>query len=232
MRNLIVFIFCASVLWAKAQVRIIDVEPFIVYPDSGHYYISFGEDSMVYYLINHGPDTLYANDKYWNRWLLANVYPDPPLMKKVGRTVYPSDSLLLRHTFPLVYYNHRPKIQFCIELKVWDGSGRSILKEEDSSELWENNKVCTEVAHNRITTHVEELTTNETRIYPNPISSSATIMDVAKNEIIRWFDVNGREIFPSYEQLPQSRIYDVLELDAGVYFISTSNGSFYKVIKR
>lgn len=200
------------------QKRIVDASVKIAYPDSGHYYISPGYDSVGYYIYNHGPDKINAGDRYWIRILLANVYLDPPTMGTFPRDIAAGDSFRLNTGFVLKYYNHRVGIDLCLTLRIWSLGADSMYREEDSAALFENNVHCILVAHNRVAS-VDELSFSGTAIYPNPVSDYFLINNI-NNQEIRQVSVSDNlgKIVASFQ--PSDR-YTISELNKGMYYVTT-----------
>lgn len=232
MRNFVVTLFLAALCFSTfAQIRYVDIEPKIVHPEPGYYYISPGEDSVVYYLINNGPDTLKASDRYATRWRLANVWFNHrfgPLQQEV----LPGDSVLLKHVFPLDYYNHRPEVKFCVESYVYNHWDIEIFNEPDSAAMWENNLVCTRAAHNRVTNNTKELVSaKKISVYPNPTKNTLTVKNVKPKDKLTWYTLSGQQLAPNFTEDAERRSYDIGYLDSGIYLITLPNGRVAKVIK-
>ena len=210
-----VFIVLLTVQSSYGQ-RVIDIEPRLVYPDSGHLFLSPRQDSMIYYIINHGPDTIYPTDVYFNSWVIAEVYPEPQQISPFGIIVPPGDSILITNKFSLDYNNYRPSIKFCIELKIWSKTSSTILREVDSPALFTNNRKCTVVAHKRIASNKNEMPSSENfMVYPNPSSNTIQLQGIPQNAAYNITNLLGESV----SQGIYNQEIDILNLPNGVYIV-------------
>ena len=216
---LVVLFVCISFLQSNGQVRMIDIEIVRSYPDSGHYYISPGIDSVQYYMINHGPDTIFPTDGYYTSIKFANVIIDPKI-GYVNATIVPGDSLEFTHPIVLEYYNHRPSVDFCIRTYVFESDRSDIFYEKDSAEMYANNQPCTKVGHNRIELGTEDLiVTSEISVYPNPAYGAITL---TSSQIILSYDIiNTQGDVISFEKDVNLKEVDtdISGLSSGLYFL-------------
>jgi len=197
----------------------IDIEIVRSYPDSGHYYISPGIDSVQYYMINHGPDTIFPTDGYYTSIKFANVIIDPKI-GYVNATIVPGGSLEFTHAIVLEYYNHRPSVDFCIRTYVFESDRSDIFYEKDSAEMYANNQPCTKVGHNRIELGTEDLiVTSDISVYPNPTYGAITL---TSSQIILSYDIiNTQGDILSFEKdvnLKEVDI-DISGLSSGLYVL-------------
>lgn len=205
------FLAILTSLCSFGQLRYCDMEVKIAYPDSGHYYISPGQDSVGYWVINHGPDTFMAGDAFWLRIRLSNVYFDPPTIVQLDKPIYPGDSARFSRNFTLNYYNHRPDITLCLWLRAYEAAGNSKMYwEEDSAAMFENNFVCRSVAHNRLAS-TTDLSLSNNLVYPNPFSNLLKFNFSYENVII--VDVTGKRFYNGQESL-----INTTDWPNGVYF--------------
>lgn len=198
------------VINACAQIRYCDTEIKMAYPDSGHYYISPGQDSVGYWVLNHGPDTFLAGDAFWLRIRLANVYFDPPTIVQLKKPIYPGDSARFTSSFALKYYNHRPEIDICLWLRVYEAAGNSkMFWEEDSTAMFADNLVCRQVAHNRLAS-TEDIASQQNTVYPNPFSDILHFKNVDGTLVVR--SITGNTF---YQGKPES--INTQHWQSGVY---------------
>lgn len=221
-----VFILLGSLSTVHAQ-RFIDAEPNVIYPQPGHWFISPGTDSMQFYIVNHGPDTIYESDVFYNFWKLANVYPDPPFIRPFNRDVYPGDSILITHVFSLKYYNLRPEIDFCVDLRIWATDKESIFRERDSAELNANNKKCITVAHNRLASNNNKLSWDFS-VYPNPTTKTLFVKTLHLNSqtlYVKVFNHLGTIVYDYRRLMNNSKQLeiDVSSLSSGMYYLQITD---------
>jgi hypothetical protein len=221
LNNLIVLVLVlfTSLSSTGQQERIIDLEIVISSPDSGHYFISPGLDTVEYYMVNHGPDTIYPSDGYLTSVKLANVIINPKV-DYVGIVILPGDSVKFKQQLVLEYYNHRPSVDFCIETYVYASDRSKIFREKDSVEMYANNKSCTKVGHNRVELGTEDLIEiSDISVYPNPSYGAITL---ASSQIILSYDIINTQgdIISSEKEVHLKEVdTDIFGLSSGLYFI-------------
>lgn len=220
MRNLtFLYLFFLGLSFSSAQnLRYCDTEIKIAYPDSGHYFISPGSDSVGYWVYNHGPDTLFQNDRFWLRVLLANKYLDPPIIVFLNKILKPGDSIRFSNNIGLKFFNHVTDINLCLFLNMMNAvdSSTPLFIEKDSADMYANNKKCVKVAHDRLSQILlfEKATSY---IYPNPFSSFISC-DTTKIKNLVINDLMGKMIFEG-----QSPNIQTIEWINGIYIAKITN---------
>lgn len=216
---LVVLFVCISFLQSNGQVRMIDIEIVRSYPDSGHYYISPGIDSVQYYMINHGPDTIFPTDGYYTSIKFANVIIDPKI-GYVNATIVPGDSLEFTHPIVLEYYNHRPSVDLCIRTYVFESDSSAIYYEKDSAEMYANNQPCTKVGHNRIELGViDPIESTGLNVYPNPALRD---IKLESSQVVVSYDIinsQGDLVYAQDEVNLKEIDADISGLTSGLYFL-------------
>jgi len=230
MRVLLLFILALgfnSTIYA--QERIIDLEIKIVHPDSGYYFISPGMDSVTYFMINHGPDTIFPSDGYITYYKLANVTLGPTI-DYVGSTILPGDSMYFKHNIELKYYNHRPSVDFCVWTYVYASDKVKIFREKDSAEMYLNNAPCTLVGHNRIETGAVQVIDNQKlKVFPNPSTGIINIETEEKLLVIKIYNLEGQVMNASMHIEDSVARLDCTALVKGVYVLEVcTDGSCLK----
>lgn len=230
-RIVLFFLIIFGFLRSNAQnLRYCDTEIKISYPDSGHYFISPGSDSVGYWVYNHGPDTLFENDRFWLRVLLANKYLDPPIIVFLNKMLVPGDSMRFSSDIVLKYHNHVQNIDLCLTLIMLNAvnSPNPLFEERDSAEMFANNKDCIKVAHDRISQNIA-IKEKPIFIFPNPFSSYIALNQDNVNKIVI-YDLAGKLIYEGID----SKI-ETIEWASGLYIaqISATDGSlnYQKIIK-
>lgn len=235
MKRKIIFIlsvFFSFQVFAQ-NVRYCDTELKIAYPDSGHYFISPGVDSVGYWIINHGPDTVLADDFYWLRMRLSSTYLDPQTIVKLGRDIIPGDSLRFSTSIDLKFFNHRPSIDFCFWLRVNSPTTNTVnplYNEEDSALMFENNHLCMKVAHDRREdVSIKEVHHQDVSVYPNPFTTHFNIKS-EKSINVKIYNIMGKLIYSGNGQQIETNSWK-----NGMYFaqIQTNEGEIIhqKLIK-
>lgn len=231
-RNILAIAACVIGIEASAQTRIIDIEVVREYPDSGHYFISPGLDSVEYYIVNLGPDTIYESDGYLTRIKLANVILNPKV-DYVGSVILPGDSLKMKQLIDLKYYNHRPSIDLCIETYVYSSTNREIFREKDSVEMYANNQPCTKVGHNRIELgSADPLPVNDFVLFPVPANNRLKVESLYPILSLDIVNASGSSVL-SYRELNKKQLdLDISMLAAGFYVvkIETYEGAIVKKV--
>jgi hypothetical protein len=197
----------------------IDIEIVRSYPDSGHYYISPGIDSVQYYMINHGPDTIFPTDGYYTSIKFANVIIDPKI-GYVNATIVPGDSLEFTQQLVLEYYNHRPSVDLCIRTYVFESDRSDIYYEKDSAEMYANNQPCTKVGHNRVELGISDhAESSDLIVYPNP--AYGIIKLEFKRNILSYDIINtqGDLVYAQNEVNLKEIDADISGLSSGLYFL-------------
>jgi len=216
---LFILFVCISCLQSEGQVRMIDIEIVRSYPDSGHYFISPGIDSVQYFMINHGPDTIFPTDGYYTSIKFANVIIDPKI-GYVNATIVPGDSLEFTHPIVLEYYNHRPSVDFCIRTYVFESDRSDIFYEKDSVEMYANNQPCTKVGHNRIELGtINHIETSDVNVYPNPAYGAIKLesaLNILSYDII---NIQGDLVYAQEEVNLKEIDADISGLSSGLYFL-------------
>lgn len=219
-------------LEANSQERMIDLSVTLVDPTPSSLLISPGIDTVSYYIVNNGVDSIYPTDGYMTR-IRIDYRIVNPIINYVGDYIPPGDSLMFSHIINLDNNHDRESIKFCVTTMVYASDRRPIKKEQDVPELYEDNQYCTTMSHKRIeTTSTVDLAEKWIRVYPNP--AHHVIRMESKEEILKYTLTNVQGTVAERKgDLNQKHInLDVSEHVHRLYFLTiyTISGNVTKKI--
>lgn len=80
---------------------------------------------------------------------------------------------------------------------------------------------CTWIVNSVSTTGINDEKLNSLTVFPNPSNDIITVGADSKFNVLKAFDINGREVMNTYFTLTTEKSIDVSQLQSGVYFVNT-----------
>jgi len=120
--------------------------------------------------------------------------------------------------------------QRTVNLSSYVGQTISLRFRFVTGSSWTSDMAIDDVSVIDLGVGIQEIKTNEYRLYPNPTEGFFNIqLNEGKLGDIRVFDLQGRNVFTSYESSSSAEI-DLSQLDKGIYIVEFNNGQREKII--
>lgn len=128
---------------SSAQIREVNLETKLVYPNPGHTYHHGKQDSAILIVYNEGPDRLLQDDRFSNHFEYGAII-EFPTFGILDRDVAAGDSLILTYHFTLRFKGDADSTTYCSYLTFLSISGDSIRRSDGTK----NDKIETCVSVN------------------------------------------------------------------------------------
>ena len=100
------------------------------------------------------------------------------------------------------------------------GGGIVRVRIFDANNPNDTGDTCTWIV-NSFSTGVTDISVNRLSIYPNPSTDFITVSAESKFDILKTYDINGREVMNIYFTPTIEKLINVSQLKSGVYFVNT-----------
>lgn len=195
MKQSILFTILFSVfLMASGQGREVDLEAVIYSPNPGYTYYSPSADTVKYFLVNHGPDTIYQWDFQYTYILIGTSILDPWVARRFPYPMLPGDTLRQSYAMDMNFSITNDSIPLCVHAKTVPERGGDFLREEEGHGHYSNNEHCITVHHVSRTPSIErnDPQENQMKVYPNPSRGVFTVGSNLKRGQVELIDLYGR----------------------------------------
>lgn len=216
--------FIGLTIDSKAQnLRYIDSELRLVHPFTDYSFAMPSDDSIGFWVINHGPDTLKPKDIMWLRVWKGVISLEPSIFISLQDYIYPGDSMRFSSSLKVKYFQGDDNMDFCVWLRIYVAVANpdKIFYEEDSTEMFLNNKSCASVRNHK-NLSVENISDQDQIVlYPNPVSNLLQIQSTDMVSI-QIFNISGILMYEGSENTVETNLWS-----NGLYVakIWTSDGS-------
>jgi hypothetical protein len=79
---------------------------------------------------------------------------------------------------------------------------------------------CTWIV-NSFSTGINDISVNNLSVYPNPSTDFITVGADSKFNVLKTYDISGREVMNTYFTSTTEKLIDISQLKSGVYFVNT-----------
>jgi hypothetical protein len=183
------------------NLRYIDSEIKLEHPYNGYSFTMPSDDSIGFWVINHGPDTMKPKDIMWLRIWKGIISLEPSIFISLSDFILPGDSMRFSSSIKLKYFQGDDEMDFCVWLRTYvaEANPDKIFYEEDSTEMFVNNKSCVKV-NNHKNLSVENLSPpNQPILYPNPFSN---VLHIQTEEVVSMqiYNISGVMLYEGREE--------------------------------
>jgi hypothetical protein len=211
MKKVIIFslFFIGLSNFSKAQnLRYIDTEIKLEHPYTGYSFTMPSDDSIGFWVINHGPDTMKPKDIMWLRIWKGIISLEPSIFISLTDFIPPGDSMRFTSPIKLKYFQGDDDMDFCVWLRTYVAMANpdKIFYEEDSTEMFVNNKSCASIRNHR-NLSIENLTPkNQPILYPNPVSN---VLHIQSTDMvsIQIFNISGVLMYEGSENTLETHLW-------------------------
>lgn len=211
MKKAIIFslFFIGLSIFSKAQnLRYIDTEIKLEHPYTGYSFTMPSDDSIGFWVINHGPDSMKPKDIMWLRIWKGIISLEPSIFISLTDFIPPGDSMRFTSPIKLKYFQGDDDMDFCVWLRTYVAMANpdKIFYEEDSTEMFLNNKSCASIRNHR-NLNIENLTPkNQPILYPNPVSN---VLHIQSEEVISMqiYNISGVMLYEGTEKAMHTHLW-------------------------
>ena len=206
---------------ANGQERYADITVKIIEPVEGHTFTSPGTDSVKVHVLNLGPDTVFAGDKYSVQVRFGGgIYF--PVYGEIKKTIPPGEYFIHKQILDIDFVPSVEGFPFCVEAKVFNVLGGYHLNMGDEPDE-SNNKVCISANHIDSRENLGVLTAEHARhliISPNPTQGPIKVMALSQIKSIQILSLSGQMLmdWKNPEDTKEAEL-NLFHLDAGVYIL-------------
>lgn len=216
--------------FGQTSTRKIDLRVVVADSISGKTFFSPGKQIVVAYIINQGPDSVFANDRFATKFYVSNAiypikFPYAPFDMGVG------DSLMIWEELAMTYNINVHKTTTCAYARMSTLTKDSLIKERIFEE--KDNKGCVEISHvSNYPTDITNNTTKKVGLYPNPAADNITVVGVPLKTNYKIYNSIGREVLSGDILTKRQQINFKGALNKGTYILVINNTSYLFQIEK
>jgi hypothetical protein len=226
MKKLLFSIMLLTVSVASiGQGREVDLEAVIYSPEPGYTYYSPSVDSVKYFLVNHGPDTIYQWDFQYTYILIGTSILDPWVAKRFPYPILPGDTLWQSYAMHMNFPITNDSIPLCVHSKAVPERGGDLLREEEGHGDYSNNEHCITVHHVSRTSSTKKMALSaDFKVFPNPSHGRISIVTDLDDGTVELLDLSGRVLFTQ----PVQKVNSLNWHSSGLYFVVVRDAAGYR----
>jgi len=222
--------FCAHhSSFGQTATRKIDLRVVVADSIAGKTFVSPGKEIVVAYIINQGPDSIYANDRFATKFYLGNAiypikFPFAPFDMGVG------DSLMIWEELDMVYNINLQETYTCAYARMTTQTKDSLIKERIFEE--KDNKGCVQISHiSNYPTSTANAAIKKVEIYPNPATNNIIVAGFPLNAKYRIYNSIGREVYSGIITSEKQQITFTKALSNGTYiFVTNDKAQLFQIV--